>query len=203
MAGLVDTGGFETHLDRIVTADWVIEAVVERVDVKQQLLARVDERRRPGTIVRPTRRASRLAPAQWPRISAATGSARTSSHRRAISASWSSSRRRTQIRGHRRGHQGRRHAARQRRRRRRPELHRQPHRALRRRVHAPALSGGRYSIEEIDAITGPAIGRPGSATFRTIDIAGVDVLAHVMRNLHETGRAATATPSWFRRSWNK
>ena len=48
-----------------------------------------------------------------------------------------------------------------------------------------ALSGGHYSIEEIDAITGPAIGRPGSATFRTMDIAGVDVLAHVMRNLHE------------------
>ena len=51
VAGLVAIGGFETHLDRIVTADWVIEAVVERVDVKQQLLARVDERRRPGTIV--------------------------------------------------------------------------------------------------------------------------------------------------------
>ena len=48
-----------------------------------------------------------------------------------------------------------------------------------------ALASGRYSIEEIDAITGPAIGRPGSATFRTMDIAGVDVLAHVMRNLHE------------------
>src|SRR4030095_15128050 len=44
---------------------------------------------------------------------------------------------------------------------------------------------GSYSIEEIDAMTGPAIGRPKSATFRTLDLAGVDILVHVIRNLHE------------------
>jgi len=48
-----------------------------------------------------------------------------------------------------------------------------------------ALASGDYTIEEIDAITGPAIGRPKSATFRTMDIAGIDVLAHVSRNLAE------------------
>ena len=48
-----------------------------------------------------------------------------------------------------------------------------------------ALASGKYTIEEIDAITGPALGRPGSATFRTMDIAGIDVLAHVLRNLSE------------------
>ncbi|MBW8896248.1 MAG: alpha/beta fold hydrolase, partial [Acidobacteria bacterium] len=48
-----------------------------------------------------------------------------------------------------------------------------------------ALASGEYTIEEIDAITGPAIGRPKSATFRTMDIAGIDVLAHVARNLAE------------------
>ena len=46
-----------------------------------------------------------------------------------------------------------------------------------------ALESGRYTIEEIDAITGPALGRPNSATFRTMDIAGIDILAHVARNL--------------------
>ncbi len=45
-----------------------------------------------------------------------------------------------------------------------------------------ALAAG-YSIEEIDAITGPAIGRPKSATFRTMDLAGIDVLAYVVSNL--------------------
>jgi 3-hydroxyacyl-CoA dehydrogenase len=48
-----------------------------------------------------------------------------------------------------------------------------------------ALAGGEYTIEEIDAITGPALGRPKSATFRTVDIAGLDVLVHVARNLAE------------------
>ena len=47
------------------------------------------------------------------------------------------------------------------------------------------MARGDYTIEEIDAITGPAIGRPKSATFRTMDIAGIDVLAHVSRNLAE------------------
>src|SRR5262249_61308262 len=47
-----------------------------------------------------------------------------------------------------------------------------------------ALASGKYTIEEIDAITGPALGRPKSATFRTMDIAGLDVLAHVARNLN-------------------
>jgi 3-hydroxyacyl-CoA dehydrogenase len=41
------------------------------------------------------------------------------------------------------------------------------------------------TIEEVDACTGPAIGQPKSATFRTADIVGIDVLAHVVRNLYE------------------
>src|SRR4029453_5022578 len=46
-----------------------------------------------------------------------------------------------------------------------------------------ALESAPYTIEEIDAMTGPAIGRPKSATFRTMDIAGIDILAHVAKNL--------------------
>jgi 3-hydroxyacyl-CoA dehydrogenase len=42
-----------------------------------------------------------------------------------------------------------------------------------------------YSIEEVDKITGPASGRPKTATFRTFDLVGLDVFAHVVRNLHE------------------
>jgi 3-hydroxyacyl-CoA dehydrogenase len=42
-----------------------------------------------------------------------------------------------------------------------------------------------YSIEEVDKITGPAAGRPKTATFRTFDLVGLDVLAHVVKNLHE------------------
>jgi 3-hydroxyacyl-CoA dehydrogenase len=42
------------------------------------------------------------------------------------------------------------------------------------------------TIEEVDACTGPAIGWPNSATFRTADIVGLDVLAHVVKNLYES-----------------
>jgi 3-hydroxyacyl-CoA dehydrogenase len=41
------------------------------------------------------------------------------------------------------------------------------------------------SIEEVDACTGPAVGWPKSATLRTADIVGLDVLAHVVRNIYE------------------
>jgi 3-hydroxyacyl-CoA dehydrogenase len=42
-----------------------------------------------------------------------------------------------------------------------------------------------YRIEEVDQITGPAIGRPKMATFRLADLVGLDVAAHVGKNLLE------------------
>jgi 3-hydroxyacyl-CoA dehydrogenase len=42
------------------------------------------------------------------------------------------------------------------------------------------------TIEEVDACTGPAIGQPKSATFRTADIVGIDVLVHVVKNIYES-----------------
>ena len=40
------------------------------------------------------------------------------------------------------------------------------------------------TVEEVDALTGPAVGRAKSATFRTADIAGVDVASKVAENLY-------------------
>jgi 3-hydroxyacyl-CoA dehydrogenase len=40
-----------------------------------------------------------------------------------------------------------------------------------------------YSIAEVDSITGPLIGRPKTATFRLLDLVGLDVMAHVTHNL--------------------
>jgi 3-hydroxyacyl-CoA dehydrogenase len=42
------------------------------------------------------------------------------------------------------------------------------------------------TIEEVDACTGPAIGQPKSASFRTGDIVGLDVLVHVVRNIYDS-----------------
>jgi 3-hydroxyacyl-CoA dehydrogenase len=41
-----------------------------------------------------------------------------------------------------------------------------------------------YTPEEIDAITGPVIGRAKSASFRTLDVVGLDTFAHVSKNLY-------------------
>jgi 3-hydroxyacyl-CoA dehydrogenase len=63
------------------------------------------------------------------------------------------------------------------------------------------LDTGTFTIEEIDEITGPAIGRPKSATFRTIDLAGLDIVGHVIRDLHQRlpdpeARAAFKLPAF-------
>ncbi|MFZ3217422.1 MAG: 3-hydroxyacyl-CoA dehydrogenase NAD-binding domain-containing protein [Candidatus Acidiferrales bacterium] len=42
------------------------------------------------------------------------------------------------------------------------------------------------TIEEVDACTGPAIGQPKSATFRTADLVGLDILVHVVRNIYDS-----------------
>ncbi len=41
------------------------------------------------------------------------------------------------------------------------------------------------SVEEVDALTGPLLGRPRTATFRTLDLVGLDVWAAVVRTLQE------------------
>ena len=43
------------------------------------------------------------------------------------------------------------------------------------------------SIEDVDALTGQAVGWPRSATFRTIDLVGLDILGHVVANMAEEG----------------
>jgi 3-hydroxyacyl-CoA dehydrogenase len=40
-----------------------------------------------------------------------------------------------------------------------------------------------YTVEEVDAITGPVMGRPKTGTFRLIDLVGIDVWEHVSKNL--------------------
>ena len=187
---LVTTGGFDTHLDLIAKTDWIMEAIVERLDIKQQLLAKVDQQRRPGSIVSSNTSGIPIAaiaegrsddfrkhwlgthffnPPRYLRLLEIIPTAETDP---AVIAAM------VKFGDHVLGkgvviardtpnfianHVGLYGVART----------------------LDALAGGTYTIEEIDAITGRALGRPGSATFRTMDIAGVDVLAHVLRNLSE------------------
>lgn len=43
-----------------------------------------------------------------------------------------------------------------------------------------------YTVEEVDAATGPVLGRPKSATFRTLDLVGIDTFVHVARNVYDS-----------------
>ena len=50
-------------------------------------------------------------------------------------------------------------------------------------VHAMVEMG--YQVDEVDAITGPAMARPKSASFGTVDLVGLDTMVHVVRTLRE------------------
>ncbi|MGA9532276.1 MAG: 3-hydroxyacyl-CoA dehydrogenase/enoyl-CoA hydratase family protein [Anaerolineales bacterium] len=75
-----------------------------------------------------------------------------------------------------------------------------------------ALEHG-YSVEEVDALTGPLIGRPKTASFRLLDLVGLDVANHVRHNLAEalpddeaapyltSERAAKVTEAMIERGW--
>jgi 3-hydroxyacyl-CoA dehydrogenase len=58
------------------------------------------------------------------------------------------------------------------------------------------------SIDEVDALTGPIIGRPKSATFRTADVVGIDTLVKVAKGVYENclndeQRQVFQIPSWL------
>ncbi|MBW7475996.1 3-hydroxyacyl-CoA dehydrogenase/enoyl-CoA hydratase family protein [Paenibacillus oenotherae] len=65
-------------------------------------------------------------------------------------------------------------------------------------IHAMRRYG--LTVDEVDALTGPAMGRPGTATFRMLDLVGLDTLLHVVDNVRERSddeleRAAFARPA--------
>jgi len=204
VAALIATGSLDRDLDEIRSADWIIEAVIEQLEVKQQLFARVDAVRTAGSIVSSNTSGIPITslaegrsqdfrrhllgthffnPPRYLRLLEVIPTADTDPdvvHR----VSW--------FADHQLGkgivvakdtpnfianHIG---------------LY-----GIGRTLQA--LEAGRFTIEEIDAMTGPVIGRPRSATFRTMDVVGLDVLGHVARNLaerlsDETARQAFALP---------
>ena len=47
----ITTGNFDDDMERISECDWVIEVVVERLDIKQKIFEQVEMHRKPGTLV--------------------------------------------------------------------------------------------------------------------------------------------------------
>ena len=187
---LVTTASFDQGFANLGEADWIIEAIVERLDVKRGLLARVDQARRAGSIVSSNTSGipiHALAEGRsedfrrhWlgthffnpPRYLHLLEIIPTEETDRAIV---------DEISAFADHHLGKGVVI----------AKDTPnfignHLALAGVVPLLSLvAAGAYTIDEIDAMTGPAIGRPKSATFRTLDLAGIDILVHVIRNLHE------------------
>ena len=188
LARLVTVGNFEDDLKKLAEVDWVIEAIVENLDIKRDLLRKVEAIRRPGTII--TTNTSGL-----PVDKIAEGF--SEDFRR----SWFGT-----------------HFFNPPRYMRLLELIPTPDtdRALMDAVghfcdvrlgkgvvlakDTPNFIGNRigtfsvlnvmrlmqemnFSIEDVDALTGQAVGWPKSATFRTIDLVGLDILSHVVGNM--------------------
>ena len=186
---LITTGSFDNDMARIKDADWIVEAVIEVLEVKRSLLERVDAARRPGSIVTSNTSGISIAalaegrsddfrkhwlgthffnPPRYLRLLEIIPTADTdpavveavkhfADHRLGkgvVIAKDSPS-----FIGNHIGMYG-----------------------LLRMLEK--VAAGEYSIEEVDAITGPALGRPKSATFRTMDLAGIDIIAHVVGDMH-------------------
>jgi 3-hydroxyacyl-CoA dehydrogenase len=190
-ARLIRPGNFDDNLDWCKDADWIIEAVVEDLEIKRNLLARVEQHRRPGTII--TTNTSGLPihliaegrsddfQAHW----AGTHFFNPPRYMKLVEL----------IPGPKT----------------KPELLSALNEFCDRRLgkgvvaakDTPNFIANRIgtfsmlnavrlmmeldlSIEDVDACTGPAIGQPKSATFRTADLVGLDVLAHVVRNIYDS-----------------
>lgn len=64
-----------------------------------------------------------------------------------------------------------------------------------------------YSIGEVDSVTGPLIGRPKSATFRTLDVVGLDTFIHVAKNVYDkvegSEKAVFDPPEFMKQMFDK
>jgi len=58
-----------------------------------------------------------------------------------------------------------------------------------------------FTIDEVDALTGPIIGRPKSATFRTADVVGIDTLVKVAKGVYDNCPADEARDSFLIPGW--
>ena len=189
-AALITIGNFEDNLAWCAEADWIIEVVAENLDIKRKLLARVAQHRRPGTIVTtntsglPIRDIAAEADADFQQHWAGTHFFNPPRYMKLLELIPGPSTR--------------------------PEVldaladfcDVRLGKGVVRAKDTPNFIANRIgtfsmltslrlmtelgmTIEEVDACTGPAIGWPKSATFRTADIVGLDVLDHVVRNIYD------------------
>ena len=189
-ASLITPGNFEDDLDKLGDVDWIIEAIVENLEIKRSLFSKVDSHRNPGTIV--TSNTSGISirqmaegmsedfrrhflgthffnPPRYMKLLELIPTAETLPDVTAAAAEFCDRRLGKGI-----------------------VYAKDTPNFIANRVatfsslHAiRVMVEGGYTIEEVDAITGPVVGRPKSASFRTTDIVGLDTALYVADNLYK------------------
>ncbi|HXB70341.1 MAG TPA: 3-hydroxyacyl-CoA dehydrogenase NAD-binding domain-containing protein [Candidatus Acidoferrales bacterium] len=187
---LIRPGNFDDHLDRLGGCDWIIEAVAENVEIKRSLWHRVAEVRKPGSILSTNTSGIPLAtisegfpgefkqhflgthffnPPRYLHLVEIIPGSETTDEVLLGAASFCDL------------HLGKGVV----------ECKDTPNFIANRigcffgaTIHKLTVEDD-FTIEEVDALTGPAVGMPKSASFRLIDIVGLDVWCHVLSNLYE------------------
>lgn len=186
----ISTGNLDDDLHKIKEADWIIEVVVERLDIKQQVFEKIEKFRKPGTLISsntsgiPIKFMNEGRSADFQQHFAVTHFFNPPRYLKLFEV----------VPG--------------------PDCKQEVVDFLmmygekflgKTSVLAkdtPAFIGNRVgifgimslfhqvkelglTIEEVDKLTGPVIGRPKSATFRTVDVVGLDTLVHVANGIYE------------------
>src|SRR5499425_2039051 len=190
LARLVTIGNFEDDLKRVAEVDWIIEAVVEDLEIKRALLKKVEAVRKPGTIIATNTSGlpvGKIAegfsedfrrcwfgthffnPPRYMRLLELIHTAETDRSLMDSIAWFCDVRLGKGV-----------------------VIAKDTPNFIANRIGTFSvlnvlrqMQALDMTIEEVDACTGPAIGQPKSATFRTADIVGLDVLVHVVRNIYE------------------
>lgn len=188
--GLVQIGNLEDDLASLAEVDWIVEAVVENLEVKRKLMARIDAVRRPGTLVTTNTSGLPIAriaeglsedfrrhffgthffnPPRYMKLLEVIRGDEADPAAVAMVAEFAADRLGKGV-----------------------VFCKDTPNFIGNRVlsvHGTftieyALEQG-YRFEEVDALTGPLIGRPKTATFRLQDLVGIDIAWHVSQNLHD------------------
>jgi len=187
---LIEVGNFEDDWDLLAECDWIIEVVVERLDVKQRIFGRLEEVRKPGSIVSSNTSGLPIKgmvegrseefrkhflvthffnPVRYMRLLELVAGEDTLPEvvddmvelgRFRLGKGIVFGKDTPNFVGNRIGVYG---------------------------IMATikAMMDMDYQVDEVDAISGPAMGHPGSASFGTVDLVGIDVMAHVVNTLKE------------------
>src|SRR6202040_490208 len=206
LSRLVSVGNFDDDLKRLTEVDWIIEAVVENLEIKRSLLRKVEAIRKPGTIVTtntsglPVAKISDGFSEDFRRSWFGTHFFNPPRYMRLLELIPTPEADRTLIEA---------------------VTHfcdTQLGKGVVLAKDTPNFIANRIgtfsvlnvmrlmqemdlTIEEVDGLTGQAVGWPKSATFRTIDLVGLDILGHVVSNMTQNvrdERSELQIPAFYR-----